>query len=48
MERDAGVVPIPSTTDRDHVVENLAASGTRLSADRMVRLDDLADPDFER
>ncbi|WP_423750689.1 aldo/keto reductase [Salinirarus marinus] len=43
-----GVVPIPSTTDRDHVVENLAASGTRLSADRMVRLDDLADPDFER
>jgi alcohol dehydrogenase (NADP+) len=43
-----GVVPIPSSTDPDHVVENLAAAGCRLDADQHARLDDLADPEFER
>jgi alcohol dehydrogenase (NADP+) len=43
-----GVVPIPSSTDREHVVENLAASRIRLSSDQLARLDALEDPDFER
>ena len=43
-----GVVPIPSSTDAEHVVENLAAAGVVLSADQLARVDDLADSDVER
>jgi len=45
---DRGVVPIPSSTDPDHVVENLAAARVGLSAADSERLASLADPDFER
>jgi diketogulonate reductase-like aldo/keto reductase/predicted dehydrogenase len=45
---ERGVVPIPSTADPDHAVANLAAARRRLDADAMARLDDLADPEFER
>jgi diketogulonate reductase-like aldo/keto reductase/predicted dehydrogenase len=44
----SGVVPIPSSTSREHAVENLASARHRLDADAMARLDDLADPAFER
>jgi alcohol dehydrogenase (NADP+) len=43
-----GVVPIPSSNDADHVVENLAAAGRRLPADATARIDELVDPTFER
>jgi alcohol dehydrogenase (NADP+) len=43
-----GVVPIPASNDPDHVVENLAAAGTRLPPAARERLTSLADPDFER
>ncbi|WP_136602630.1 aldo/keto reductase [Salinigranum halophilum] len=43
-----GVVPIPSSVDPDHVVANLAAARLRLSETQLARLDDLADPSFER
>jgi alcohol dehydrogenase (NADP+) len=45
---DRGVVPIPASTDPDHVVSNRAAAGVTLSAEGRRRLDGLADPDFER
>ena len=45
---DRGVVPIPSSTDPDHVVENLAAAGHRLTSDGRERLATLRDPEFER
>ncbi|MFC6787676.1 aldo/keto reductase [Halobaculum halobium] len=44
----AGVVPIPASTDREHVVSNLAAARLELTADQRARLDGLADPEFER
>jgi alcohol dehydrogenase (NADP+) len=43
-----GVVPIPASTDPDHVVTNLAAARVRLADAQLRRLDDLTDPDFER
>ena len=43
-----GVVPIPSSTTREHIVSNLAAAGERLSAAEMARIDALRDPSFER
>jgi diketogulonate reductase-like aldo/keto reductase/predicted dehydrogenase len=43
-----GVVPIPSSVDREHVVANLAAARRRLSDAQHARLDALADPTFER
>ncbi|UIP00867.1 aldo/keto reductase [Halobaculum sp. CBA1158] len=43
-----GVVPIPASTDREHVVENLAAARVELTDARRARLDGLADPEFER
>ena len=43
-----GVVPIPSSTNPDHVVSNLAAARLRLSSEQLARLDDLADPEFSR
>jgi diketogulonate reductase-like aldo/keto reductase len=43
-----GVVPIPASTDPDHVVDDLAAARVRLADAQLRRLDDLADPDFER
>ncbi|MFB6300602.1 MAG: aldo/keto reductase [Halobacteriales archaeon] len=43
-----GIVPIPSSTERDHIVENLTAARMRLSCDQLARIDTLADPDFER
>jgi alcohol dehydrogenase (NADP+) len=45
---DRGVVPIPSSTDPDHVVENLAAAGRRLTDAGRERLAALEDPGFER
>ena len=44
----AGVVPIPSSVDPDHVVENAAAAGIRLAPADRERIDALADPTFER
>ncbi|MXR41268.1 Gfo/Idh/MocA family oxidoreductase [Halobaculum sp. WSA2] len=44
----AGVVPIPASTDPEHVVSNLAAARVELTTDQRERLDALADPDFER
>jgi len=43
-----GVVPIPSSVDPDHVVENLAAAGHRLTAEARERIAALEDPEFER
>ncbi|WP_135806025.1 aldo/keto reductase [Halorussus marinus] len=37
-----GVVPIPSSTDDDHLVENLAAGAVRLDAEQIARLDGLS------
>jgi len=45
---DRGVVPIPSSTDPDHVVENLAAAGHRLTSAGRERLAALEEPGFER
>lgn len=45
---DRGVVPIPSSTDPDHVVDNLAAAGHRLTSEGRERLAALDDPEFER
>jgi diketogulonate reductase-like aldo/keto reductase len=44
----SGVVPIPSSTSREHAVANLASARHRLDANALARLDDLADPEFER
>ncbi|WP_284011918.1 aldo/keto reductase [Halobaculum litoreum] len=43
-----GVVPIPSSVDPDHVVDNLAAARVTLTPAQRARLADLADPGFER
>ncbi|MFB6298411.1 MAG: aldo/keto reductase [Salinirussus sp.] len=43
-----GVVPIPASTDPDHVVDNLGAARLRLPDRSLARLDDLRDPEFER
>ena len=43
-----GVVPIPASTTPEHVVENLAAAGTRLSPAECERIEKLRDPGFER
>ena len=43
-----GVVPVPSSVDPDHVVENAAAAGLRLSAAERERIDGLSNPGFER
>ncbi|MEF8856455.1 MAG: aldo/keto reductase, partial [Haloplanus sp.] len=45
---DRGVVPIPSSTDADHVVANLAAAGHPLPDGARDRLAALEDPEFER
>lgn len=45
---DCGVVPIPASTTPDHVVENAAAAGIRLDPEDAARIEDLADPEFER
>ncbi|MFB6101623.1 MAG: aldo/keto reductase [Haloplanus sp.] len=45
---DRGVVPIPSSIDPNHVVENLAAAGYRLDDAERDRLAALEDPDFDR
>jgi diketogulonate reductase-like aldo/keto reductase len=41
-------VPIPASTTPEHVVENLAAAGTRLSPAECERIEKLRDPGFER
>lgn len=46
--RTRGVVPIPSSTTPTHIVANLAAGAERLDAAAMARVDELADPTFER
>jgi alcohol dehydrogenase (NADP+) len=43
-----GVVPIPSSNDTDHIVENLAAATIELTPAELTSIDDLADPSFER
>jgi len=43
-----GVVPIPSSTTRDHIVANLAAAAERLSEADCRRIRALQDPGFER
>ena len=43
-----GVVPVPSSTDPDHLVANLAAGSRRLPAGAMERVGSLRDPAFER
>ncbi len=43
-----GVVPIPSSTDPDHLVTNLGAGSRRLPAGAMERVGSLRDPAFER
>jgi alcohol dehydrogenase (NADP+) len=45
---ERGVVPIPSSTDPEHVVSNLAAARLRLTAAERERIATLADPGFER
>lgn len=45
---ERGVVPIPSSVDPDHVVENAAAAGLRLTDADRERIASLADPEFER
>ncbi|WP_299235973.1 aldo/keto reductase [Natronomonas sp.] len=43
-----GVVPIPSSTTREHVVSNLAAAAERLTPAERRRIGSLRDPAFER
>jgi alcohol dehydrogenase (NADP+) len=43
-----GVVPIPSSTTREHVVANLAAARLRLTDAERERIATLRDPEFER
>jgi len=43
-----GVVPIPSSTNPEHVVANLRAGGVRLTDDECGRIAALEDPEFER
>jgi len=43
-----GVVPIPSSTTAEHIVDNLAAAAERLPPDVCERIESLRDPDFER
>ena len=45
---DRGVVPIPSSTDAEHVVSNLAAARLRLTDDDRERIATLENPGFER
>lgn len=43
-----GVVPIPSSIETEHVVENLEAGGVRLTAEECARIEELRDSDFDR
>ena len=43
-----GVVPIPSSNDPEHIVDNLAGAAHRLSPAETERIAALADPSFER
>ena len=43
-----GVVPIPSSTDPEHVVENLDAGGIRLTAEECTRIEELRNPGSDR
>lgn len=45
---ERGVVPIPSSNDSDHIVDNLAAARLRLSESERERVAGLANPEFER
>ncbi|EMA44622.1 aldo/keto reductase [Halococcus morrhuae DSM 1307] len=45
---ERGVVPIPSSIDPQHIVDNLAAARCRLTDEEMARIETLADPAFER
>lgn len=42
------VVPIPASTDPEHLVANLAAARLSLTAEERARISELADPEFER
>jgi aryl-alcohol dehydrogenase-like predicted oxidoreductase len=41
LARDPTIVPIPGTGDPDHMIENAAAAGIRLSEETMSRVEDL-------
>ena len=43
-----GVVPIPASNTKAHIVENLAAGGYRLTPEECSRIEGLEDPNFER
>jgi alcohol dehydrogenase (NADP+) len=45
---DRGVVPIPASTDSDHVADNLAAARVELTERDRERVAELEDPEFER
>lgn len=44
LQIDPLIVPIPGTTRPDHMRENAAAAGLRLSAETMARIDELVNP----
>jgi alcohol dehydrogenase (NADP+) len=45
---DRGVVPIPASTDTDHLIDNLAAPRVALTDEERSRIEGLADANFER
>jgi len=45
LARDEIIVPIPGTTNPDHMRENAAAAGLRLSPDVLARVDELVNPE---
>lgn len=44
LQTDPTIVPIPGTTRPDHMAENGAAAGVRLSTEVMARVDELVNP----
>ncbi|MBA4014043.1 MAG: aldo/keto reductase [Phenylobacterium sp.] len=44
LQKDETLVPIPGTTNPDHMLENAAAAAVRLSADVMAKVEELVNP----
>ncbi len=44
LQKDETLVPIPGTTNPDHMRENAAAAAIRLSADVMAKVEELVNP----
>ena len=44
LAKEATIVPIPGTTNPDHMVENAGAAGIKLSAETMARVEALVNP----